>query len=176
MLSGESGRTALFPSSTPDSPRWHGRLNALTWRRNADIERARWSLRTCATGCRALVERSKFMKLHRFLPGRGSAGSWRHQEDTGTVTPRKPTSSGLLRTGRRWPAHGCKDLLPNLGGACPRREAATRPFGARTVVRPSDAIGCRLWAGRKSAPPAGIVLPIYRRLIDAYAPCFSSAF
>jgi hypothetical protein len=35
----------------------------------------------------------KFMKLFRFLPGRGSAGSWRHQDDTGTVAPRKPTSS-----------------------------------------------------------------------------------
>jgi hypothetical protein len=28
------------------------------------------------------------------LPGRGSAGSWRHQDDTGTVAPRKLTSSG----------------------------------------------------------------------------------
>jgi hypothetical protein len=35
----------------------------------------------------------KLMKLFRFLPGRGTAGSWRHQGDTGTVAPRKPTSS-----------------------------------------------------------------------------------
>jgi hypothetical protein len=33
------------------------------------------------------------MKLFRFPPGRGSAGSWRHHDDTGTVAPRKPTSS-----------------------------------------------------------------------------------
>jgi hypothetical protein len=42
-----------------------------------------------------------------------------------------------------------RDLLPNLDGACPRREAATRPFGGAVrcanVGRPSDAVGCRLY-------------------------------
>jgi hypothetical protein len=33
------------------------------------------------------------MKLFIFLSRRCSAGSWRHQDDTGTVAPRKPTSS-----------------------------------------------------------------------------------
>jgi hypothetical protein len=51
------------------------------------------SRRPCKVGERRIRERSKFMKLLRFLPGRGSAGSWRHQDDTGTVAPRKPTSS-----------------------------------------------------------------------------------
>jgi hypothetical protein len=103
------------------------------------------------------------MKLHRFLPGRGSAGAWRHQDDTGTVAPRKPRSSRApadrKALARSRLCNG-KDLLPNLGGACPRREAATRPFGAllgaRTVGRPSDSAGCRLyldlWANILSHP------------------------
>jgi hypothetical protein len=103
------------------------------------------------------------MKLHRFLPGRGSAWAWRHQDDTGTLAPRKPTSSRApadrKALARSRLCNG-KDLLPNLGGACPRREAATRPFGAllgaRTVGRPRDSAGCRLyldlWANILSHP------------------------
>src|ERR1017187_9408932 len=68
------------------------------------------------------------MKLFRFLSRRRSAGSWRHQDDTGTV-PRKPTSSwapadrkALARSRLiEW-----QGFAPNVGGATaperPKRE------------------------------------------------------
>jgi hypothetical protein len=46
-----------------------------------------------ADKCTGAEACSKFMKLFIFLSRRCSAGSWRHQDDTGTVAPRKPTSS-----------------------------------------------------------------------------------
>jgi hypothetical protein len=69
------------------------------------------------------------MKLFRFLSRRCSAGSWRHQDDTGTVAPRKPTSSwapadrkALARSRLiEW-----QGFVPNVGGATaperPKRE------------------------------------------------------
>jgi hypothetical protein len=41
---------------------------------------------------------------------------------------------------------------------------------------PQDAVSTSTCGRISWVTPAGIALPIYRRLIDAYAPCFSSAF
>jgi hypothetical protein len=96
---------------------------------------------------------SKFMKLCRILPGQGSAGSWRHQGDTGTIAPRKPTSSWApadrkaLARSRLLNGKDCSERRRRHGPGTTKAVQFTQPDVSIIRAPPQGASGTKLSSG-----------------------------
>ena len=110
----------------------------------------------------------QLLKLFRFLPGWGSAGSWRHQDDTGTVAPRKPTSSRAPADRKalaRSRLLNGKDLLRTSAAPRPRNDQSvrfnlTQPDVSIIRAPPQGASGTKLSSGPCPSTPPQRAVPL----------------